>query len=82
MKWLFLICFSLFHPLNAVVQHLKSLEETEYFGDRERRQAAPRKDQFQYFWRFLYWKASLDGVAYATTAKGICSEHCRWHSNR
>ena len=74
MKWLFLICFSLFHPLNAVVQHLKSLEEKLSTLEIESGvKQRPEKTSFNIFGDFLYWKASLDGVAYATTAKIVPS---------
>jgi hypothetical protein len=69
MKWLFLICFSLFYPLNAAIHKLESLEEKLTTLEIESGiKPRPEKTSFNIFGDFLYWKASLDGVAYATTA--------------
>src|SRR3984957_3665929 len=80
MKWACLILFSfLFQPLFAVFENLTLFEYESHHGAAsvegqlqrleqrvEIKRPVPRTS-WNFFGEFLYWKASLDGVAYATT---------------
>jgi hypothetical protein len=83
MKWLCVIAFlfcSKAYPLFAILEQLTGLENkgrrevTSVEGKIKRLEeelgikTPPTKTTFNIFGDFLYWKASLDGVAYATTA--------------
>lgn len=74
MKWTFLIatfCVSQMNPLfskepkkiSSFEEKLKRLEEDSGIDIRK------EKTTIQFSGEFIYWKTSLDGVAYATTAK-------------
>lgn len=73
MKWFYpvvLVCFSLFHSLHADLEigfeeKLNKLEIENGIKSR------PETTSFNVFGDFLYWKASLDGVAWATTAEVV-----------
>jgi hypothetical protein len=81
MKWLCLFFFlSAVQPLFAIFEQLTELEEkghqkvSSIEGKLKRLEeelgikTTPPTTTFNIFGDFLYWKASLDGVAYATTA--------------
>jgi len=83
MKWLCLFLFFFFsavHPLFAIFEQLSKVEEkghrevSSVEGKVKRLEeelgikTPPPTTTFNIFGDFLYWKASLDGVAYATTA--------------
>lgn len=83
MKWFclfFFFFFSAVHPLFALFGQLTKLEEkshrevTSVEGKVKRLEEelgikrSPATTTFNIFGDFLYWKASLDGVGYATTA--------------
>lgn len=86
MKWLYVVVFLFFssvHPLFAVLKRLTEIENkgseeiTSVEGKIKRLEAElgiktpPPETTFHFFGDFLYWKASLDGVAYATTAAEV-----------